>query len=69
MMNRLMVPLLQDERQALLALADRERRDPRQQAAILIRQELERLGLVPSPQPLDVASANDGQAKGRAEQT
>ena len=46
-MIRLTVMLEPDERQALLALAEKERRDPRQQAAVIIRQELERLGLLP----------------------
>ena len=46
-MIRLGVMLQDDERQALLALAEKERRDPRQQAAVIIRRELERLGLLP----------------------
>lgn len=47
-MRRMTVSLRQEEREALLALAEQERRDPRQQAAVLIRQELERYGLIQS---------------------
>jgi len=35
------------EHEALLALAERERRDPRSQAAFLIRRGLERCGALP----------------------
>jgi hypothetical protein len=34
------------ERDALVRLADREFRDPRAQAAVIIRRELERVGLL-----------------------
>ena len=54
-MNRLNVYIQQDERVALLHLAQNERRDPRDQAALLIRQRLEQLGLMqptpPAPAP------------------
>jgi hypothetical protein len=46
-MMRLAVTLEQEERDALLVLAQQERRDPRDQAAMLIRRELERMGLLP----------------------
>ena len=45
-MIRFTVNLLQDERQALILLAQEERRDPRDQAALIIRQDLERRGLL-----------------------
>lgn len=45
-MRRISIALHQDEHDALVALADRERRDPRDQAAVLVRQGLERLRLV-----------------------
>ena len=41
-MRRMTVTLHQEEREALITLAERERRDPRQQAALCIRRELER---------------------------
>ncbi len=46
-MARLMVTLETIERDALWDLAQREQRDPRAQAALIIRRELERLGLLP----------------------
>jgi len=45
-MARIMISLHGDERDALLILAQRERRDPREQAALCIRHELERRGLL-----------------------
>lgn len=48
-MNRITVNLQQDEREALVVLAEQERRDLRQQAAVILRQELERRGLLPLP--------------------
>lgn len=47
-MHRIYVRLRLDERNALVKYSKREKRDPRQQAALLIRQGLERLGLLPS---------------------
>lgn len=43
-MIRVSVPLTVEERDALIALAKQERRDPRYQAAIVICQALERAG-------------------------
>ena len=40
-----------DEKDALVKLSERERRDPRAQAALLIRQRLEDLGLLPATDP------------------
>lgn len=58
---RVIVYLERDERQALFNLANTEKRDPRQQAAWLIRQSLEHLGLlsVASPNP-----TNDNRQSG-----
>ena len=47
-MIRLTVPLNHEEREALLKLSNTEKRDPRLQAAFIIRRELERIGLLPS---------------------
>lgn len=43
-MIRVIVPLTSEERDALVVLAEQERRDPRYQAAIEIRKALERAG-------------------------
>jgi len=40
-----------DEREALIALAEQERRDARAQAALLIRYELQRRGYLPAGKP------------------
>ncbi len=45
-MARLMIDLEIDERDALIALSQRERRDPRDQAALFVRDGLERAGLI-----------------------
>jgi len=61
-MTRITVTLCQDERKALITLANRERRDPRQQAALCIRRELERCGLLPASdqQPQAEEVGNEG---------
>jgi hypothetical protein len=46
MKMRFSTPLTECERSALSRLARHERRDPRDQAALIIRRELERLGLI-----------------------
>ena len=43
---RFSTPLTVSERAALFKLARHERRDPRDQAALIVRRELERLGLI-----------------------
>ncbi len=49
-LTKVYVPLSETERKALIQLGLSEKRDPRQQAALLIRQQLERLGLLqPTP--------------------
>lgn len=64
-MTRIMVTLRQDEREALRVLAERERRDPRDQAALLIRGELERRGLLlPDRQHNEQAQAGQGVGDG-----
>lgn len=50
MSTRITVPLESEESKALIELAYAERRHPRQQAALLIRRELERRGLLPQGQ-------------------
>jgi len=45
--RKLVISLDGAERSALTELAERERRDPRAQAALIIRRELERAGLLP----------------------
>jgi hypothetical protein len=44
--HRITITLFESERNALFELASTERRDTRGQAAIIIRQELERRGLL-----------------------
>ena len=48
-MYRLILNMTEKERQALHILAERELRDPRLQAALIIRQELHMLGLLEIP--------------------
>ena len=50
-MARFTVDLQPDEREALLRLSHGKRRDPRQQAALIIRDGLQRAGLLPSDTP------------------
>jgi hypothetical protein len=45
-MTRITISLQDPEKMALRVLAETEYRDPRQQAALIIRQELERRGLL-----------------------
>ncbi len=47
-MARITLTINESERKGLIALSERERRDPRNQAALLIRQALERAGLLPT---------------------
>jgi hypothetical protein len=56
------IPILLDERTAagLVALAKQEFRDPRQQAAVIIRDELVRRGLLQAePEPMDKPSKSE----------
>lgn len=56
---RIMITLLDDERKALRILARRERREPREQAALIIRHELEQLGLLAIDAPAQIARHTD----------
>jgi len=47
-MPKIIVYLAEQERNALLELAQREMRVPRAQAALIIRQELRRRGMLPA---------------------
>lgn len=47
-MARVILEIGESERKALHLLAKRERRLPRAQAALIIRQELERQGILPA---------------------
>lgn len=59
-MARVTITLKQEERKALSALAQRERRDPRQQAALILRCELARRGLL-------ALDSQEGRRSGEAE--
>jgi hypothetical protein len=50
-MTRITISLKDPEKTALRALAEKEFRDPRAQAALIIRQELERRGLLTATEP------------------
>jgi hypothetical protein len=54
-MRTIRIALREDERNALLILAQGEKRDPRAQAAMIIRHELGRRGLLQSHAPTDDA--------------
>ena len=45
-MVRITITLQDEEGEALRALAEAEKRDPRRQAAMVLRREFERLGLI-----------------------
>jgi hypothetical protein len=60
-MPMLKIVLLPTEREALRELADRELRDPRQQAAVIIRRELQRRGLLPADNTPDARPAQEVQ--------
>jgi len=55
-MSHITITLYADERSALVRLAEIERRDPRAQAALIIRNELRRSGLLPASEPTSVAA-------------
>lgn len=61
-MARVIVEIGERERKALHLLAKRERRIPRAQAALIIRQELERQGILPAgARSLQEAQIRGGQ--------
>lgn len=53
-MARVIINLREQERSALHALAQREYRTPKDLAAVIIRKELERQGVLEPPAPLHV---------------
>jgi hypothetical protein len=53
MIGRITLVLNEQENLALRTLAQREFREPRQQASLIIRMELERLGLIQKGVPQD----------------
>ena len=58
-MTRITITLQSDETEALGVLAEQERRDPRAQAALLIRRELERFGLLQPLSRIHIADASE----------
>ncbi len=62
-MARVTVTLLIVERDALVKLSERECRDPRAQAALIIRRELERLGLLPADPAPETAEPSPREVK------
>lgn len=61
-MTKLCIHLDGAEQSALIAVARSERRDPRDQAAIIIRRELERLKLlppIPHPQETEMEARDE----------
>ena len=61
-MTRITVNLTLQERDALIALAGKELRHPRAQAALIIRLELQRQGLIETAKPLLANTAEILQA-------
>lgn len=60
-LRRITVTLAADERDALRLLAQNERRDTRRQAAVIIRRELQRRGLLPADDTPDARPAQEVQ--------
>ncbi len=58
-MLRMLIALNDDERRALSQCAKHERREIRQQAAVIIRRELERRGLLPADDTPDARPAQE----------
>lgn len=61
-MTRITVNLSKQERDALIALAGKELRHPRSQAAFIIRMELQRQGLIEITKPALISTAEIIQA-------
>ncbi len=59
-MSRITITLSDEEKTALRTLSEKEFRDPRMQAALIIRRELEKQGLVESVSPVN---ENEPKAK------
>ncbi len=66
-MSKVTIKLSESERAALIQLAQQERRDPRDQAALILSQELDRLGLLAAEaQPGKAAQPAEGVRDERA---
>ena len=63
-MPKIIVYLAEQERNALLQLAQREMRVPRAQAALIICQELRRLGMLPAQTTVSDEESNEPQERG-----
>ena len=63
-MPKSIVYLAEQERNALLQLAQREMRVPRAQAAQIIRQELRRLGMLPAQTMASDEESKEPQGQG-----
>lgn len=48
-MARIMITISKEEKEALILLSQREMRDPRSQAALIICQHLQNIGLINKP--------------------
>ena len=62
-MTRLTLTLEMPEKNALIALATKELRDPRYQAVLILRDELTRRGMLPQVQPTETESLAESLAK------
>ena len=62
-MTRIMITLSEEENKALLILAIREFRDPRDQALLIVRKKLEGLGLIGSANSPQDKNLKNGPAK------
>jgi len=60
-MAKIIVYLGEQEREALQQLAQREMRVPRAQAALIIRRELTRLGMLPEQEKIQETERPEGQ--------
>jgi hypothetical protein len=58
-MTRITICLTDTERKALRTLAEKEFREPRAQAALIIHHELERCGLLPPGNPINPPSSSE----------
>lgn len=66
-MPRITINLSEKEKAALRVLAEKESREPRAQAALIIRQELERLGFLIVETQAKLTSLPAGQQEGAHE--
>ena len=69
---RITVPLTTQERQALVTIAERECRDPREHLRFMLRREARDLGLLPGDAPVGLngkAALRDTQMSTKNDQT